>query len=194
MAKSPGRDAELPAELRDFLVGAWPAEFLVRGTEIDDLHLLRRHEPCVDDEVGSALRDGDGDVRVPLQQPIGDLLKPGRVRQIRVLMKDGRNAAHRGSHPPERRRAIPMEMEHIDLLPVDDFQQRRQRRRIELRFVQIGDVDAERVERFFGQVLLSEAHERHVKTRRIEARNHPCKQALDAVHARPFPAEMIADL
>ena len=33
-----------------------------------------------------------------------------------------------------------------------------------------------------------------VVPRRVEARNHPGEQALDAVHARPFPARVIADL
>ena len=28
----------------------------------------------------------------------------------------------------------------------------------------------------------------------VEARDHPRKQALDAVHARPLPAEVIADV
>ena len=74
------------------------------------------------------------------------------------------------------------------------FKQRGQRRRIELRLVQIGDVDAERVERFFGEILLAQADERHVESCGIEARNHPREQPLHAVHARPFPSEVIADL
>ena len=61
-------------------------------------------------------------------------------------------------------------------------------------FLQIGDVDAERVERLLGEILLPEADERHVESRRVESRNHPREQALHAVHARSFPAEMIADL
>ena len=70
----------------------------------------------------------------------------------------------------------------------------RQRRRIELRFVQVGDVDAERLERLFRQVLLPQADQRHVVARRVEPRDHPGEEPLHAVHARALPAEVIADL
>ena len=59
---------------------------------------------------------------------------------------------------------------------------------------EVGDVDAERFERVFGQILLAQADQRDVEPRRVEARNHPREQPLDAVHARSFPAEVIADV
>src|SRR5204863_6038233 len=37
-------------------------------------------------------------------------------------------------------------------------------------------------------------HQGDVVTGRIEARDHPAEEPLDAVHARPLPAEVIADL
>ncbi len=39
-----------------------------------------------------------------------------------------------------------------------------------------------------------QADQRDVVARRIEARDHPAEQPLDAVHPRPLPAEVIADL
>ena len=58
----------------------------------------------------------------------------------------------------------------------------------------IGDVDAELLERVFGQILPAQADQRDVEARLVEARNHPREQALHAVHARPLPAEVIADV
>src|SRR4029453_10425680 len=81
-----------------------------------------------------------------------------------------------------------------DLLAVDDLQERCQRRRIELRPVQVFDVDAERVERLFRQVLLTQADQRDVEAAAIEARNHPREEPLHAVQPRAFPAEVIAHL
>jgi hypothetical protein len=75
-----------------------------------------------------------------------------------------------------------VEVQDVDLLPLDHFQQRRQRRGIELRFVQVRDVDAERLERLFRQILLAQADERHVVARPVEARDHPREEPLDAVH------------
>ena len=187
-------DAKLVPRGRDLVARSRTAELLVRRAEIDDLHLFGLHQARLDHEIGGALRHGDGDVGVALEQAIGDLLKPGRVGQVRVLVQNRGNPAHRRGHAAERRGAVPVEMEDVDLLAVDDLQERGQRRGIELRLVQIRDVDAERVERFLRQILLAQADERDVEARGIEARNHPGEQALDAVHARPFPSEVIADL
>ena len=101
---------------------------------------------------------------------------------------------HGAGQPAERRRAIPVQVQDVDLLAVDDLQQRRQRRGIELRPVQVLDVDAEAVERLLGQVLLSQADQRDVEAGRVEPRDHPREQALDAVHARAFPPQVIAHL
>ena len=125
---------------------------------------------------------------------VGDFLEPRRVGEVGVLVDDGRQAAHRPGDPPERRRAVAVKVQDVDLLAIDHLQQRRQRRRIELRLVQIRDVDADRLERFLRQVLLPQADERHVVALRVEARNHPGEEPLDAVHPRSFPAEVIADL
>src|SRR4029453_9693172 len=56
------------------------------------------------------------------------------------------------------------------------------------------DVDAQRVERLFREVLLAQADERDFESFAIEARDHPGKQPLPAVHPRSFPPEVIADL
>ena len=75
--------------------------------------------------------------------------------------------------PPQRRRQaaergrpVAVEVQDVDLLPIDDPQQRRERQRVELRPLQVGDVDAEGVERFLRQVLLAQADERDVEARR----------------------------
>ena len=87
-----------------------------------------------------------------------------------------------------------MQVQDVDLLAIDHLEQCGQRRGIELGLVQVGDVDAERLERFLRQVLLPQADERDVEARLVEARDHPREQPLHPVHARPFPAEVIADL
>src|SRR3954451_4875756 len=60
--------------------------------------------------------------------------------------------------------------------------------------MQVLDLDAERVERFLRHVALAKAHEGDVEARLVEPRDHPCEQALDAVHAGTVPPEVIADL
>ncbi len=179
---------------RDFVGRARAAELIVRRAQVHDFHLGRLDEPCMDDEFGGALRDRDGDIGVALESAIGDLLKPGRVGQVRVLVQDRGDTAHGRRQSSERRRAVAVEVKDVDLFLVDDLQQCRERRRIELAFVQIRDVDAEGVERFLRQVLLAQADERDVEAGGIEPGNHPGEQTLHAVHARAFPAEMIADL
>ena len=87
-----------------------------------------------------------------------------------------------------------MQVQDVDLLAIDDAQQVAQRQRIEFRSLQVGDVDALRLERLFREVLLAQTDERDAETVGVEARNHPAEQALDAVHPRSFPAEVIADL
>ena len=124
------------------------AELLERHAEIDDLHLAGRNPPRVDHEVRRALRHRDRDVGDRLERGVRDLLKPRRVGQVGVLVKDGRKPPHRAREPPERRRAVAVQVKDVDLLAIDDLQERRQRRRIELRLVQVGDVDAERFQRF----------------------------------------------
>src|SRR6266545_496687 len=85
-------------------------------------------------------------------------------------------------------------MQDVDLLPIDHVQERGKRRRVEPGLVQVRDVDAERLQRFFRQILLAQAHEGHVIALGIEPGNHPREQPLDPVHPRPFPPEVIADL
>ena len=87
-----------------------------------------------------------------------------------------------------------MQVEDIDLLAIDDVEQRRQGHRVELRPLQVGDVDAQLLQRLLREVFLAKAHERHVEPFAIEPRDHPREQALDAVHPRSFPAKVIADL
>jgi predicted nucleic acid-binding Zn ribbon protein len=85
-------------------------------------------------------------------------------------------------------------VQDIDLLAIDDLEQGRQRGRIELGLVEVADVNAKRIERLFRQVPLPQADKRHLEALRIEARDHPRKEALDAVHARSLPAKVVANL
>jgi hypothetical protein len=87
-----------------------------------------------------------------------------------------------------------VEVQHVDALLVHDALERRPRPRIELRLLEVGDVDTERVERLLRKVALAQAHERDREARRVEARDHPGEQPLDAVHARAFPAQVVADV
>ena len=68
------------------------------------------------------------------------------------------------------------------------------RRAGELALVQIADIDAQLLQGLFGQILAAEADQRHLEAVRVEAGDHPAKQAFDAVHPRAFPAKVIADL
>ncbi len=101
---------------RDLVGRARAAELIVRRAQVDDFHLGRLDEPCMDDEFGGALRDRDGDVGVALESAIGDLLKPGRVGQVRVLVQDRGDAAHGRRQSSERRRAVAVEVKDVDLL------------------------------------------------------------------------------
>ena len=187
-------DAELRPRRGD--IGGRPdrSELFERHAQIHDLHFRRRDLTRADHEIGRALRDGDGDVGVGLEEAVGDLLKPGRVGEVGVLVQDRRNPPPRRRHPAERRGAVPVQMEHIDLLAIDDVEQRRQGHRVELRPLQVGDVDAQLLQRLLREVFLAKAHERDVEPFAIEPRDHPREQALDAVHPRSFPAKVIADL
>ena len=111
-----------------------------------------------------------------------------------MLVHDGRNPAQRARQASERRGAVPMQMQDIDPLFVDHAHERRQRQRIEPRSLQIPDVDAERLERFFGEIFLSQAQQGDVKTVGVESREHPTEETFDAVHPRSFPPKVIADL
>jgi hypothetical protein len=99
------------------------------------LTFRRRHLARADDEIGGALRDGDGDVGVGLEQAVGDLLEPRGVGEVRVLVQDRRDP-RRAAQPPEGRGAVAVQMEHVDLLAIDDIEQRRQGLGIELRPLQ----------------------------------------------------------
>ena len=92
-----------------------------------------------------------------------------------MLVQDCRQAAHCAGQPAERRRPVAVQMQDVDLLAVDDLQQRGQRQRIELRLVQVRDVDAERFERFLREILLPQADERDIEALAVETRNHPAK-------------------
>jgi hypothetical protein len=111
---------------------AHPAELFDWRAEIDDADLLGGHEARVAHEVRRAARHRERDVRVGLQQAVSHLLEPRRVGQVRVLVQDRRQAPDRPRQPAERRRAVAVQVQHVDLLPVDDLEQRGQRRRIEL--------------------------------------------------------------
>src|SRR5204862_240100 len=82
----------------------------------------------------------------------------------------------------------------VNVPAIDYLQQAAQRSRIELRAFEIGDVDAEGLQRLFREVAFAEADERDAETRRIESRDHPAEQTLDPVHPGALPAEVIADL
>ncbi len=148
--KLTGSNAERLARRRDFASGVRGAtELLDRGTEVDDLDLLGRHQSRLAHEIGRALRDRQRDIGVGLEQTIGDLLEPGRVGEIRVLVQDRGQPPHRSGQAPERRRAVAVQVQDVYPFAIDDLQQRGQCRGIELGAVQVFDVDAERVQRLF---------------------------------------------
>ena len=151
-------------------------------------------EPCPRGEVRGRLRDGDGDVGRRREQTVGDLLEPGRVGQVGVLVNDGGNMTNRGREASERARAVAVEVHDVGLPAVELLEQRRQRRRVELRTMHVGDVDPELVERVVREIALAQADERDLEAGRVEAGDHPREEALDAVHARPGPAQVIADM
>jgi len=144
-----GCDAELAPGGRDFGLRARTAEFFVRRAQIDHLYFLRLHQSGVHDEVGGTLRDGDGNVGVALEQAIGDFLEPRRIGQVRVFVQNRGNTPHPRRHAAERRRTVTMEVEDIYLFAIDNRQQRGERRRIEFRFMEVRDIDAQRIERLF---------------------------------------------
>ena len=123
--RRPARCRALPRGRAISSARARPAELLERRAEIDDLDLLGRHSRAPRHEVRGALRHGERDVGVRLQQPIGDFLEPGRVGEVRVLVQDRRQPPHRPRQPAERRRAVAVQVQDVDLLPVDDLEQRR---------------------------------------------------------------------
>ncbi len=182
------------ARVGDLVRRPRPAELFERDAEVHDLDLRGVDLARADHEVGGALRDGERDVGERLERPVGDLLEPGGRGQVGVLVQDGRNAPDGARHPAERRRAVAMKVQDVDPLAIDDLQQRRQRQRIELAALEVGDVDAQLLERFLGEVFLAQADERDAEPLAVEARNHPAEQPLDAVHPRSLPAEVIADL
>src|SRR5204863_6032852 len=122
-----------------------------------------RDLPRTDDEVRGALRDGDRNVGERLQHAVGDLLEPGRTGEIGVLVKDGRHPPQGAGETAERRGTVAVQVQDVDLPLVDDPQERRQRQGIELRSIEIGDVDTKRVERFLGEILLAEADQRYLE-------------------------------
>jgi hypothetical protein len=96
-----GGDAQIVAGFGDFGGGARPAEFIERHAEVDDFHLRGRDMARVDHKVGRALRDRQRDVGGRLEQSIGDLLEPGRGRQVRVFVDDGRDARRAPTRRPK---------------------------------------------------------------------------------------------
>jgi hypothetical protein len=128
------------------------------------------------------------------QHPVGNFLKPRRIRVIGVLVENRRDA-----HPPraqaaERRGAVPVHMDDVRFLLAQHLQQFRIGPRVELLPAQVGYVDTELLQRILGQIFPAQADQRHLEAAAVEARNHPCEKAFDAVHARSLPAEVIADV
>ena len=68
-----------------------------------------------------------------------------------------------GDEAAEGRRPVAVHVKNVRLLAIDHFQQRRQRHRIELRTLEVGDVDAQRFERLLGEVALPQAQQRDVE-------------------------------
>ncbi len=87
-----------------------------------------------------------------------------------------------------------MHVKNVNLLLIDNSEQGRQRECIELPALEVRDVYAERVERFFRQVLLAQTDQRHLESIPVEAWNHPPEEPFDAVHPRSLPTEVIAHL
>src|SRR5690606_24132165 len=61
------------------------AELLEWRAQVDDLHARWANLPGTDDERGGAFGHGERDVGVRLEDPIGNLLEPGRIGEVRVL-------------------------------------------------------------------------------------------------------------
>ena len=182
------------ARLGDFLGGPHAAELFERHTQIDDFGTLGRNQPCPCGEVRCRLRDGNRDVGRRRERAVGDLLEPGRIGEVGVLVNDNRDVTNRRREPPECARAVAVQVDDVGLSPIELLQNGRQRRRVELRPVHVGHVDPQLVERIVREVALTQADERHGEPGTIEPRNHPREEALDAVHARPGPPEVIADM
>ena len=172
------------------------AELLERHAEIHDLH-LRRAGSAARRTTNSAvlLRHGQRDVGGRLEQPVGDLLEPGRVGQVRVLVQDRRDAAR--ARPPAGRTSWRRSRACAGCRSAS----RRRARSIagsvsgsnlpRSRYV-MSIPSASRVssERSFFRRLTSET----LKRVAVEPRDHPAEQPLDPVHPRPLPAEVVADL
>ena len=195
IANRAGRNAEREASLGHFFRCPRAAELFERHAQIDHLGALGRNQPrarvvksAVDCETAIAMSVAGA------SSAVGDLLEPGRIGEVGVLVNDNRDVTNRCREPPESARAIAVQVDDVGLSPIELLQESRQRRRVELRPVHIRDVDPQFVERIVREVALAQADERHVEPRAIEARNHPREEALDAVHARPGPTEVIADM
>ncbi len=90
------------------------------------------------------------------KQPIGHLLKPRGIGQVGVLVENRRDAPPRRRDATEGRRAVTVQVQDVDPPRVDETEQGRERQRVELVALEIGDVDAEVFERLFRQVFLSQ--------------------------------------
>ena len=111
-----------------------------------------------------------------------------------MLVQNGWQAPACRRETPEGRGSIPVQMHDVGLLPVEFAQQVQQRRRIELRLGQIGDVDPPRFQRVLGRIRLAKTDQRYVEMIPIKAGNHPGEQTLHTVHPRAWPAQVVADL
>jgi len=188
------RDTQVPARRHDLVGRSLAAELDERHAKVDDSHFGRRHLARADHEIGGALRDGDRDVGIRLEHAVGDLLKPRRVRKVGVFVQDRRNPPHRAGQAAEGGGPVPVKVEDVDLLLIDDAQESRERERVEFRPLHVGNIDAQRLERLLREILFAQAYEGYVELLAIEAGDHPAEQPFDPVHTGAFPAEVVADL
>ena len=111
-----------PARRRSRPAAPGAAELLERRAEVHDLHLLGTHEPGPPITNSAVLFEtAMRDVGRRLEQPIGDLLIPRRVGEVGVLVENRRDPAPRRRQPAERRGAVSVQMEDVDLLAIDDL-------------------------------------------------------------------------
>ncbi len=113
---------------------------------------------------------------------------------VGVLVQDRRDAHPRGTQAAEGGRAVAVQMHDVGSLVLQHLEQVREGGRIELVPAEVGDVDAELLERVVRQVLLPQTDERGREARRVEARHHPGEQPLDPVHAGSGPPEVVAHM
>src|SRR5262249_19541322 len=94
-----GCDAEILPRARDLGRTPLAGELVEWRAEIDHFDLGSRDLPSLRHELSRTSRNRQGDVRVRFERAIRDFLKPWRLGEVGVLVKDRGNSPERGRHP-----------------------------------------------------------------------------------------------